>query len=77
MDKLTNHDRFEKMFKDKSGQTLKTAEIKKILKKRFLDMNEGSMLPNDHAEGNKSPCSCAGTERKIFNRIERGLYSVR
>lgn len=67
----------EEAFRDQRGEQLSTAEIKKILKNRYPGMKEGSMLPNDHGEGNKTPCWCAATERRLFDRVSRGQYRVR
>ena len=44
---------------------------------RESDINPGSILPNDHAKGNKGACKCAGTELRIFDRVGHGLYKVR
>ncbi|GLI53345.1 hypothetical protein [Thermodesulfovibrio yellowstonii] len=74
---MTNHERFVETFKGMSGKELSTSEIRDIIIKKFPDMNRGSILPNDHAEGNKSVCWCAGTENRVFDRIKRGLYKVR
>jgi hypothetical protein len=74
---LTNHERFEQTFKVMIGEVLSTAEIKDTLRKRFSEMSEGSMLPNDHAQGNKSACWCATTGKRIFDKIHHGLYRVR
>jgi hypothetical protein len=72
----SNHEIFLSALKKHSGKILTTGEIKKIILKNFPDFSEGSLLPNDHAHGNKSSCSCAGTDRRIFDRIERGSYLV-
>jgi len=39
----------------------------------------GSILPNDHAEGNLSPCRCAKNRENdpIFDRDDDGNYRVR
>ena len=58
------------------GKILSTSEIKKIVLSAFPYFFEGSLLPNDHALGNKSPCRCAGTDKRIFERIEPGRYLV-
>ncbi len=76
MKKETNHDKFVKAFKGMEGRTLETKEIKRILKSK-TNIEEGSILPNDHASGNKCPCSCAATENRVFDRIKRGFYKVR
>lgn len=74
---MTNHDRFVEALKDMGGKELSTSAIKTIILQKFPDMNFGSILPNDHAGGNKSPCWCANTEKRIFDRISRGMYKVR
>lgn len=74
---MTNHDRFVQAFRGIHGSKLSTQDIKYILKKRFPSMAEGSMLPNDHANGNKGACPCAGTNKRVFDRIGHALYEVR
>ena len=72
-----NHQRFLKTFRHRGGEVLETKQIKALLSKKFPEMKEGSMLPNDHGEGNKGACKCAGTDKRIFDRIRTGLYRVR
>jgi hypothetical protein len=74
---VTNHERFSLTFRHMGGKILETKEIIRLLSNKYPEMKKGSMLPNDHAEGNKSSCWCAGTDKKIFNREKRGLYRVR
>ena len=74
---MTNHDMLVAALRRYRGKTLSTSEIKRITLKAFTQFSEGSLLPNDHAEGNKCPCSCAGTNRRIFDKIKTGLYRVR
>jgi len=74
---MSNHKMLATALKDYKGKILSTSEIKTITLKFFPQFSEGSILPNDHAEGNNCPCSCAGTERRIFNKIDRGQYLVR
>lgn len=74
---LTNHDRFVQAFKGMGGKELSTSEIKAIIIGIFPDMNQRSILPNDHASGNKSPCWCAGSDKRVFDRITHGRYRVR
>lgn len=74
---MTNHDMIASAMKEHRGKILETSEIKKIVLKSFPNFAMGSLLPNDHAMGNKSDCSCAGTERRIFDRIEPKKYLVR
>ena len=74
---MTNHDMIATAMKDYRGKILETSEIKKIVLKAFPAFTEGSLLPNDHAFGNKSACSCAGTGSRIFDRVEPRKYLVR
>ena len=74
---LSNHDMMASAVKNYRGKVLETSQIKKIVLGAFPNFNEGSFLPNDHAFGNKSCCSCVGTKRQIFDRIEPGKYLVR
>lgn len=59
------------------GQELSTDKIKSVLLKAFPDFTVESILPNDHAQGNKSPCQCAGKAHRVFDKIRHGLYRVR
>lgn len=61
---------------DYRGETLTTAEIKKIVCLAFPRFSNGSILPNDHATGNKSACWCAGTDSQIFQKIGKSEYRV-
>jgi hypothetical protein len=72
----TNHDRFASVFKNRVGRTLSTAEIVKLMSAES-DIQLGSILPNDHGEGNKGECPCVGSDRQIFERVVRGTYRVR
>jgi hypothetical protein len=71
---VTNHERMEAIFKPFKGQTFKTSEIKTMLKGFVAP---GSVLPNDHAHGNKGACTCARSEARLFDKLERGVYRVR
>jgi hypothetical protein len=56
--------------------------IKEIVQKRYPKMPDGSANPSEHGvaegwNGNKTPCSCAVTPRRIFDRVKRGVYKVR
>lgn len=72
-----NHTMFKNAFRARRGQSLTTSQIKEILLRAYPNFVPGSVLPNDHAGGNKSCCACAGTENRLFDRIEHGLYRVR
>ncbi len=74
---MTNHDMIASAMKEHRGKILETSDIKKIVLKAFPNFAVGSHRPNDHAMGNKSDCTCAGTERRIFDRIEPKKYLVR
>jgi hypothetical protein len=74
---MTNHDMMASALKPYRGKNLTTADIRIIVGEAFPNFNMGSLLPNDHAEGNKSPCWCAGGNQRILDRVEQGLYSVR
>jgi len=73
----TIHERFVQVFRNKAGRTFSTAEIHRLMKIQFSHMPSGSILPNDHGNGNKTPCDCSGTDHQIFNRIARATYVVR
>jgi hypothetical protein len=75
--KLNNHECFAKAFRKHAGQTLSTGQIGRILLNDYPSFSEGSVRPNDHAEGNECPCSCARTADRVFDRLRRGLYRVR
>jgi hypothetical protein len=72
----TNHNRFAQAFAKRVGGTFSTPEIMKIMLAE-TDIQAGSVLPNDHGEGNKGQCPCVGTDRQIFDRVDRGIYRVR
>ena len=59
------------------GEMLTSAQLGDLIMARFPDFSRGSLLFNDHAEGNKGACRCAGTSDRIFDRVGRGFYVVR
>lgn len=78
---MNNCDRFRIALKPYAGQVLTRARIKKIVQEQFPTMPVGSANPSEHGvaegyKGNKTPCSCAITQQRIFNRVERGVYKV-
>jgi hypothetical protein len=75
--KLKNHECFANAFRKYTGQELTTEQIEHILLRAYPNFSLGSIRPNDHAAGNKSPCSCARTTDRVFDRLDRGLYRVR
>ena len=59
------------------GKVLHTSEMRRIVLSRFPEFKLGSFLPNVHSDvGNKAPCSCAGTPRRLFDRVARHTYKV-
>jgi len=74
---VSNHEMIASAIENYRGRILTASEIKTIVLGAFPHFAKGSLLPNDHALGNKSPCSCAGTDRRLFERIEPGRYLVR
>ena len=74
---MTNHEMIATAVKNYRGRILETSEIKKIVLGAFPNFSIGSLLPNDHAFGNKRCCACAGTDGRIFDLIERQKYLVR
>jgi hypothetical protein len=74
---MTNHDMIANAVRNYRGKTLSTSDIRKIVVGAFPEFNLGSLLPNDHATGNKSCCSCAGTKSRIFDLVELGKYRIR
>ena len=73
----TNHEMIAKALKGFVGQEIETKQFNEIILKAFPNFNKGSLLPNDHAKGNKSDCPCADTENRLLDRLERGLFRVR
>ncbi len=73
---MTNHEMIADAVRGYRGETLTTSEIKKIVLRAYPRFSEGSLLPNDHAAGNKNPCWCATTKDRIFDRMKRGNYHV-
>src|ERR1700677_5224324 len=73
---MTNHDRFASTFRDRTGRTFSTAEIVKVMLAES-DIQLGSILPNDHGEGNNARTFSLGTDRQICDRVQRGTYRMR
>ena len=74
---LHNHDRIKEAVSSKLGQVLKTEKIRALCRRRFPNMPDGSILPNDHAEGNESACRCAKTPTRLFDKVRHAHYRVR
>ena len=73
---MTNHDMLAAAMQSYCGKTLTTNEIKRIVLNAYPQFSKGSVLPNDHASGNKSACWCARTEKQIFEKVKRNEYRV-
>ncbi len=75
---ITNHEKFRNALNQHVGEILTTDSIRRIVWKHYDQMADGSNHPSEHAgRTNKTPCKCAGTEERIFDRIQRGKYLVR
>lgn len=74
---MTNHEMLAAALKGYRNKILSTNQVIEITLEAFPQFSEGSILPNDHAEGNKCSCSCAGTKDRLFDKITRGRYRVR
>lgn len=74
--RLTNHDKIQIAVCLKRGEILSTADIRQLVLEAYPNFNEGSLLPNDHGNGNAGQCPCAGTPRQIFKKTEKGMYLV-
>lgn len=74
---MTNHDMIAAAVRGARGQELSRGEIWHLVRRKFPHFNEGSLLPNDHAAGNKGACRCAGSPNRIFDRLDSGRYRVR
>jgi len=75
---MTNCDRFRDVFGKRRGQTFSPSQVREIMLAES-DVAPGSILPNDHAEGNLSPCRCAKNRENdpIFDCDNDGNYKVR
>jgi hypothetical protein len=72
-----DHDRFARLFKPRSGETLATATIKEIVQRDSPEMQSGSIIPSDHDDfPNKGECDCRRDKRHLFERVGYGLYKV-
>jgi len=73
---MTNHDMFAQAMQSLRGETRTTSEIRRAVLRAFPQFNSGSLLPNDHGNGNKGRCWCVGTKGQIFEPIQPALYRV-
>jgi hypothetical protein len=74
------HDDLKQAMKPYQGRELTTSKIADIVKSiPRLAHNAQFIQPSDHCSNhtNNGPCTCALTDRAIFDRLRRGLYYVR
>lgn len=74
------HDGLKQAMKPYQGGELTTSRIADIVKSiPRLVHNAQFIQPSDHCSNhtNKGACTCALTDRAIFDRLRRGLYYVR
>ena len=74
---LTNHQMIANAMVASRGEELTAAQIWERVRSAYPNFSKGSLLPNDHADGNKHPCRCARTDERIFEKRRRNLYYVR
>ena len=72
----THHEKLLIATKKYTGKVLTGTNIKNIVLSSFPDTKRNCILPNDHAEGNKCPCSCANTPYSLFRRTGYSQYLV-
>lgn len=74
------HDELNEAMIPYRGKQLKTAEINKILKDApGLAQHARLIQPSDHCSNvkNYGACTCAHTDKAIFEQLQRGFFSVR
>jgi predicted unusual protein kinase regulating ubiquinone biosynthesis (AarF/ABC1/UbiB family) len=74
------HDDLKEAMQPYQGKQLKTAEISKILQGLpGLAQNARFIQPADHCRNVKNfgACTCAHTDKAIFDKLQRGLFHVR
>ena len=72
-----NHEIMARAVASYVGSTLASADLGRIVTEFDPSFSTGSLLFNDHAEGNAGACRCARTKDRIFERVGRGYYQVR
>jgi hypothetical protein len=73
---MDNHQMIAFAVRGQVGKPLSNGDIKRHVLDMFPAFNPGSLLPNDHASGNKSCCWCVGTAQQIFKKLGRNQYEV-
>jgi hypothetical protein len=73
-----NHDIIAAAIAGSVDQILSVDEIAILVRKLGIPFSEGSLLPNDHAEGNRSSCGCSLYRggQPLFERVGYGRYRV-
>ena len=72
-----NHEEIARAVAAHKGGRFSSAKLGEMVMRSYPNFSPGSLLFNDHAEGNAGACRCAGTEDRIFDQIARGYYYVR
>ena len=74
----TDHDRFVKLFRSRSGQKLERKKIIDIVQAAYPNLERSSIMPSDHDDkGNKGECGCRKFNDHVFQRVGYGIYKVR
>ena len=77
MKEITNCEKFRIALNPYIGQRLRTARIKEIVWELYPNMPRGSNVPSEHAgTTNETQCSCPGTPRRIFDKVQHGEFMV-
>ena len=77
MKEAANCEIFRISLKAYVGEELATARIKEIVWEHYPKMPRGSNVPSEHAgTTNETQCSCAGTSRRIFDKVQHGKFVV-
>ena len=74
------HDNLKEAMQPYQGKQLKTAEINKILQGAAGTSQHARVIqPLDHCKNEKKfgACSCAQTDKAIFEHVHRGVFLVR
>lgn len=75
------HEALVRALAGKSGQSLRTAEIRKLVEEQVPQLGKDIqwLHPTDHCDNHtvKGACRCAKTEDAPLSRVSRGLFRVR
>lgn len=75
------HEALVRALAGKRGETLRTAEIRKLVEERVPEIGDNIqwLFPTDHCDNHtvKGACSCSKTEDAPLSRVSRGVFRVR